>query len=114
VNHDFDYALILSGDQLHQMDFNKMIKAHEKSGAGITIATLTVTAKEAPEFGILKTDHDSFITSFIEKPNASLLPEWTSDVSEESKTEDKHYLASMGIYIFNKDLLVQLMRNFSI
>jgi glucose-1-phosphate adenylyltransferase len=111
MNHDFDYALILSGDQLYQMDFNKMIKAHEKSGASITIATLPVTAKEAPEFGILKTDHDSFITSFIEKPNASLLPEWTSDVSEESKAEDKHYLASMGIYIFNKDLLVQLMRN---
>jgi glucose-1-phosphate adenylyltransferase len=111
MNHDFDYALILSGDQLYQMDFNKMIKAHEKSGASITIATLPVTAKEAPEFGILKTDHESFITSFIEKPNASLLPEWTSDVSEESKAEDKHYLASMGIYIFNKDLLVELMRN---
>ncbi|UPT71380.1 MAG: glucose-1-phosphate adenylyltransferase [Flavobacterium sp. JAD_PAG50586_2] len=111
MNHDFDYALILSGDQLYQMDFNKMIKAHEKSGASITIATLPVTAKEAPEFGILKTDHDSFITSFIEKPNASLLPEWTSEVSEESKAEDKHYLASMGIYIFNRDLLVQLMRN---
>jgi glucose-1-phosphate adenylyltransferase len=111
MNHDFDYALILSGDQLYQMDFNKMIKEHHDKGATISIATLPVTAKEAPEFGILKTDSANFITSFIEKPNASLLPQWTSEVSDESKAEGKHYLASMGIYIFNKDLLVELMKN---
>ncbi len=111
MNHEFDYALILSGDQLYQMDFNEMIKAHQKSGATISIATLPVTAKEAPEFGILKTDSENFITSFIEKPNANLLPEWTSEVSEESKSEGKYYLASMGIYIFNRDLLIELMKN---
>ena len=111
MNHDFDYALILSGDQLYQMDFNAMIKAHHDSGASITIATLPVTAKEATEFGILKTDHNNIITSFIEKPNVELLPNWTSDVSEESNSEGKHYLASMGIYIFNRDLLVELMKN---
>jgi glucose-1-phosphate adenylyltransferase len=93
------------------MDFNAMIKAHHDAGANISIATLPVNAKEAPEFGILKTDSDNYITSFIEKPNASLLPEWTSEVSEESKAEGKHYLASMGIYIFNKELLVELMKN---
>ena len=111
INHEFDYALILSGDQLYQMDFNEMIRQHEKSGATISIATLPVTAKEAPEFGILKTDSENFITSFIEKPNANLLPEWTSEVSEESKAEGKLYLASMGIYIFNRELLVELMKN---
>ncbi len=111
LNHDFDYALILSGDQLYQMDFNEMIKEHEKSGAAISIATLPVTAKEAPEFGILKTDEANLITSFIEKPNASLLPEWTSEVSAESKAEGKLYLASMGIYIFNRELLIELMKN---
>lgn len=111
LNHDFDYALILSGDQLYQMDFNEMIKQHEKSGASISIATLPVTAKEAPEFGILKTDEDNFITSFIEKPKADLLPEWASEVSEESKAEGKNYLASMGIYIFNRELLIDLMMN---
>ena len=109
MNHNFEYALILSGDQLYQMDFNEMILAHQKSGAAISIATLPVSAKEAPEFGILKTDSDNFITSFIEKPNAELLPKWTSEVSPESKAEGKNYLASMGIYIFNKDLLVELM-----
>lgn len=111
LNHEFDYALILSGDQLYQMDFNEMINAHQKSGASITIATLPVSAKEAPEFGILKTDENSFISSFIEKPAAELLPQWTSDVSDEMKNEGRHYLASMGIYIFNRDLLIDLMKN---
>jgi glucose-1-phosphate adenylyltransferase len=111
MNHDFDYALILSGDQLYQMDFNKMIKAHHDSGATITIATLPVNSKEAPEFGILKTDENSFISSFIEKPAADLLPQWTSEVSDEMKAEGKLYLASMGIYIFNKELLVEIMKN---
>ena len=109
LNHNFEYALILSGDQLYQMDFNEMIKAHVKSGASISIATLPVNAKDAPEFGILKTDSENFITSFIEKPAASLLPEWESEVSDEMKSEGKKYLASMGIYIFNRDLLVELM-----
>lgn len=111
LNHEFDYALILSGDQLYHMNFNEMIEAHRTSGATISIATLPVTAKEAPEFGILKTDSDNWITSFIEKPSTDLLPEWTSEVSEESKAEGKHYLASMGIYIFNRELLKELMSN---
>ena len=111
MNHDFDYALILSGDQLYQMNFNEMIEAHQNSGASISIATLPVNAKEATEFGILKTDSENFITSFIEKPDTSLLPNWKSEVSEESNAEGKHYLASMGIYIFNRELLVELMAN---
>lgn len=111
MNHDFDYALILSGDQLYQMNFNEMISAHEKSGATISIATLPVNAKEASEFGILKTDSENFITSFIEKPAPELLPDWTSEVSHEMAEEGKHYLASMGIYIFNRELLVELMSN---
>ncbi len=111
MNHDFEYALILSGDQLYQMDFNKMIHAHEKSGATITIATLPVNAKDAPDFGILKTDSESLITSFIEKPKPDLLPQWESDVSDEMKADGRLYLASMGIYIFNRDLLVGLMND---
>lgn len=111
LNHDFDYALILSGDQLYQMDLNEMIEEHVAKQAEITIATLPVNAKDAPEFGILKTNSDSYIESFIEKPAKELLPDWTSDVSEQMKSEGKHYLASMGIYIFNKDLLVKLMEN---
>ena len=111
LNHQFEYVLILSGDQLYQMNFNEMIQAHKESGAAITIATLPVTAKEAPEFGILKTNEESVITSFIEKPQASLLPEWISETSEEMQSKGRNYLASMGIYIFNRDLLIHLMAN---
>jgi len=111
LSHDFEYALILSGDQLYQMDFNNMIKAHIKSEASITIATLPVKEKEATSFGILKTDKHNFITSFIEKPKAELLPDWTSQVSLEMKAEGRNHLASMGIYIFNRELLIELMKD---
>jgi glucose-1-phosphate adenylyltransferase len=111
LQHDFEYALILSGDQLYQMDFNKMIQKHIESNAEISIATQPVNAKEATSFGILKTNEENVITSFIEKPDASLLSEWTSNVSPEMEKEGRHYLASMGIYIFNRDLLIQLMNN---
>lgn len=111
LRHDFEYALILSGDQLYQMDFNEMIEAHEASGAEISIATQPVNAKEATSFGILKTDKNNFISSFIEKPNTSLLPDWTSPVSEDMNKAGRNYLASMGIYIFNRELLVELLKN---
>ena len=109
LKHEFDHALILSGDQLYQMDFNEMLEAHIAADAEISIATLPVNAKDAPEFGILKTNHESCIEAFIEKPDASLLPEWESDVSEQMQEKGKKYLASMGIYIFNRQLLEDLM-----
>jgi glucose-1-phosphate adenylyltransferase len=109
LNHDFDYALILSGDQLYQMDLNEMIEEHIKNEADISIATLPVNAKDAPEFGILKTNSDSFIDAFIEKPAKELLPDWESPVSDQMKNEGKLYLASMGIYIFNRKYLMEVM-----
>ncbi|MFY0712177.1 glucose-1-phosphate adenylyltransferase [Seonamhaeicola sp. NFXS20] len=111
LGNDFEYALILSGDQLYQMDYDKMIQAHEESGAEISIATIPVNAKDATGFGILKANQEHIITSFVEKPDASLLPEWTSEVSDDMKAQGRNYLASMGIYIFNRDLLVKLMKN---
>lgn len=111
LNHDFDYALILSGDQLYQMDLDEMIEAHIKNEADISIATLPVNDKDAPEFGILRTNAESCIESFIEKPAKELLLDWKSDVSDQMRDEGKHYLASMGIYIFNKKLLVDIMSN---
>tara|TARA_R110001583_G_scaffold90059_1_gene231579 strand:+ start:4113 stop:5375 length:1263 start_codon:yes stop_codon:yes gene_type:complete len=106
---DYDYMLILSGDQLYQMDFNDMVEAHVKSKAAISIATIPVSSKDASSFGILKTNDKNEITSFIEKPEASLLPDWTSNVSDEMESEGRKYLASMGIYIFNRKLLEELM-----
>ncbi|WP_179346645.1 glucose-1-phosphate adenylyltransferase [Winogradskyella ursingii] len=109
TQHDFDYALILSGDQLYQMDYNQMIKAHIESEADISVGTYPVNAKDGTGFGIMKTDKHNQITSFIEKPNSDVIVDWKSDVSEEMKQQGRHYLGSTGIYIFNKDLLVKLM-----
>ncbi len=109
LNHDFKYVLILSGDQLYQMDFNDLIQKHIDSGARITIATLPVKADEGTEFGILRTNEESMITSFVEKPSAAEILKWNSDVSDYMKSEGRLYLASMGIYVFDRDLLIDLM-----
>jgi glucose-1-phosphate adenylyltransferase len=109
VQHSFEYILILSGDQLYQMDFCEMIENHEKSGADISIATIPVTAKETAGFGILKADENHIITSFIEKPTANLLPDWLSDVGPAMKSQGREYLASMGIYVFNRKVLFELL-----
>lgn len=108
-NFDYEYILILSGDQLYQMDFSEMIANHKAQGADITIATIPVGDREAPEFGILKTNDEQFITSFIEKPAKELLPDWTSDTGAEMQKQGRNYLASMGIYIFNKRILDHLL-----
>ena len=110
-NNDFEYVLILSGDQLYQMDFAAMIDKHTASGADITIATIPVGEREAPEFGILKSDEANTITSFIEKPAKELLPEWVSDTGMDMQAQGRNYLASMGIYIFNRKLLFSLLQD---
>lgn len=110
-NNDYEYVLILSGDQLYQMNFMEMLDYHEKMGAGISIATIPVDARDAPEYGILKTTAEGFIDSFIEKPQSELLPAWTSEVSEVMKSKGRNYLASMGIYIFNRNVLAELLES---
>jgi glucose-1-phosphate adenylyltransferase len=106
---DSEYILILSGDQLYQIDFQDMMANHKEQDADITIATIPVTAREASEFGILKTEK-GMITSFTEKPKSGL-ENWVSDTGEEMRSKGKEYLASMGIYIFNRQLLFDLLQN---
>lgn len=109
--YDYDYVLILSGDQLYQMDFREMIDFHVQGGGEITIATIPVNAKDATGFGILKANEEGKIESFIEKPSSDLLGEWMSDVSEQNENEGKNYLASMGIYVFNKNVLRKMFED---
>jgi glucose-1-phosphate adenylyltransferase len=111
--HDFDYILILSGDQLYQMDFEAMVKHHIAQNADVTIACLPVDARDAPGFGIMKVDDQGYIPRFIEKPNAEQLPNWVSEVSAHNKKRGRNYLASMGIYIFNKKALHDLFDNYA-
>jgi glucose-1-phosphate adenylyltransferase len=106
--HDFEYVLILSGDQLYQMDFEHMIEQHIAANADISIATIPVHANDVPGFGILKTDENSMVSAFIEKPKTNF-ESWASVVSPQMEAEGRLYLASMGIYIFNKKLLYELL-----
>jgi glucose-1-phosphate adenylyltransferase len=108
-SHDADYILILSGDQLYQMDFLAMAKEHIAKNATLSIATIPVIAKEATEFGIMKVNKGGMIDSFIEKPKADLLPDWESPVPTDARKKGKIYLASMGIYIFNRETLISLL-----
>ena len=111
ANTEHEYVLILSGDQLYQMDFAQMIADHKEKGADISIATIPVGERDAPEFGILKSDEEHIITSFIEKPKKELLPEWTSDTGDAMRLQGRNYLASMGIYIFSREVLNDLLKD---
>jgi glucose-1-phosphate adenylyltransferase len=104
-----EYVLILSGDQLYQIDFHAMLENHKNKKADITIATIPVAEREASDFGILKTT-DGIITSFTEKPKTGL-ENWVSDTGDEMKSKGRIYLASMGIYIFNRNILFDLLLN---
>jgi glucose-1-phosphate adenylyltransferase len=106
-----EYVLILSGDQLYQMDFMEMLNTHIAKKADISIATIPVADREAPEFGIMKNDKDGYIKTFIEKPKKDVLKEWVSDTGTEMQRMGRNYLASMGIYIFNRQLLSDLLQN---
>lgn len=108
TKYDYDYILILSGDQLYQMDFRELIDFHCQNKSDITIATIPVNDQDAPGFGILKSDDDGNITSFIEKPSHDKLHDWKSEVSDKSREAGKEYLASMGIYVFSRNVLKKM------
>ncbi len=109
ANHEFDYMMILSGDQLYQMDFRDVIQQHKESKSKLTIATIPVDANDATGFGIMKVGSDNVIESFIEKPSSDELKDWGSEVSDELKAKGKQYLASMGIYVFDKEAMFDLL-----
>ncbi len=104
------HVLILSGDQLYLMDYRKLYRHHLETKADITVATIPVMAEEAPAFGILKTDKDGIITEFHEKPPLDDLDGKSSPVSREMEAAGRIYLASMGIYVFNRQRLTELLQ----
>jgi len=106
-----EYILILSGDQLYQTNLMDMINNHIERKADITIATIPVAAREASDFGIMKMDSNGYITSFTEKPKKDILNDWESDTGAAMQAQGRKYLASMGIYIFNRQLLQDLLQN---
>lgn len=111
---DAELVLILSGDQLYRMDFQDMIRTHRENKADVTIAALPVPEKEAQACGIMIIDDDGRVTDFEEKPKTDDAlarvrtdPEWMA--KHGIKAEGRPYLASMGIYLFNRSTLVELL-----
>src|ERR1039457_5640688 len=101
MNNDFDYLLILSGDQLYRMDFQEVIEQHHDTGADITIATLPVGRAEASALGIMQIDGEKRITRFVEKPkdeamldSLKIAPEMNAKLAIPGARES--FLASMG------------------
>lgn len=108
-NHRHKHVFILSGDQLYQMDYRQMMEKHEKNDADLTVATIPVVAADATGFGIMKTNEEGVIESFVEKPDIDELEKWKSTTPEKFSSQDRVYLASMGIYIFKKEALSRLL-----
>lgn len=106
--HKCDNVLILSGDQLYQMDFREILEYHDEKQADLTVATIPVVAKDATSFGIMKVNEEGVIDDFVEKPSSEELSNWKSAVAKKYANEDKHYLASMGIYVFKTGVLSKL------
>jgi glucose-1-phosphate adenylyltransferase len=117
LNHDFDYVLILSGDQLYRMDFRHLLAQHIETQAELTVATIPVQRPDAPSFGIMQVDGAKRITRFVEKPKDPALhdelrvPRDVYGTLGIDDVGDDLLLASMGIYVFNRDVLIDLLDN---
>ncbi|MCH2202178.1 MAG: glucose-1-phosphate adenylyltransferase [Fuerstiella sp.] len=112
------YVLILSGDQLYRMDYNQMLNSHLKAGAAVTISTVPVDRDAAQGFGIMQLNDAGRVTGFVEKPQSQVAlsavrtpAEWIDGQGIESR--EREYLASMGIYLFDRDVLVDLLETTS-
>jgi len=114
LEYGVDRVLILSGDQLYRMNYADMMKTHEESGADVTIAGIPVPRKDVGALGIMKVDDSGRVVDFVEKPQTEELiaqvrtdPAWIDAHGIPSNGRD--CLASMGLYIFNRDVLVDLL-----
>jgi glucose-1-phosphate adenylyltransferase len=114
AGHEADYYLILAGDHLYRMDFCELIDAHIEGQADITIAAQPVTSVDATQMGILRFDGSGQINGFEEKPSAARLAEMKSSAPRGSTvgglSPDKPFVASMGIYVFSRDVLLETLQ----
>jgi len=110
---DAEYFLILAGDHLYRMDFNELLESHIEGNADITIAVQPVSAEDATGMGILKFDDLGQITGFDEKPSAARLAEIGTSIPRGAvaggTTSEKPFVASMGIYVFNREVLLEML-----
>ncbi len=114
AGYDAEYYLILAGDHLYRMDFCELVEAHIESRADITIAAQPVSAADATQMGIFRFDAAGQINGFEEKPNAERLAEMKTSAPSGATfgglTPDKPFVASMGIYVFSRDTLLEILQ----
>jgi glucose-1-phosphate adenylyltransferase len=116
LERPFDYYIILSGDQLYRMDFRALLHQHIRSGADITLATKPVHRQQVSEFGIMQSGVDRRIRRFVEKPTEEVVLH-EMRISREllgaigTDEEEELYQASMGIYVFNRKVLIECLEN---
>ncbi len=117
LERPFDYYIILSGDQLYRMDFRMLLHQHIRTGAEITLAMKPVERAQASDFGIMQSDDNRRVVRFVEKPKQDdpvldelkLGPEHLASIG--AGAEEELFQASMGIYVFNRDVLVECLAN---
>jgi glucose-1-phosphate adenylyltransferase len=102
---NINYVIILSGDQLYQMDLRRVVVSHIEKGADITVAAMPVPAVQASNLGIMKVQQDGRVVAFREKPK----PEDLTELRSGNRADARNYLANMGIYVFHKRFLVDLL-----
>lgn len=114
-NKAIEDVVILSGDHLYRMDYMQFVEAHRACDADITVGCIPCDDDRASDFGLMKIDGDGVITEFSEKPKGDALKAMQVDTtvlgltSEEAK--EKPYIASMGIYVFKKKALMELLND---
>jgi glucose-1-phosphate adenylyltransferase len=110
---DVDEYLILSGDHLYRMDYRKFVERHRETNADITLSVVPIDEKRASDFGLMKTDKTGRVVDFSEKPKGDALKAMAVDTTSLGLSPDKAkempYIASMGIYVFKKEVLVDLL-----
>ncbi|CAN6479619.1 unnamed protein product [Victoria cruziana] len=107
--------LVLAGDHLYRMDYEKFIQAHRETDADITVAALPMDEKRATAFGLMKIDEEGRIIEFSEKPKGEKLKAMKVDTTilglDDERAKEQPYIASMGIYVVNKNAMLQLLRD---
>ncbi|XP_072963505.1 glucose-1-phosphate adenylyltransferase small subunit, chloroplastic/amyloplastic [Typha angustifolia] len=113
--HNVMEYLVLAGDHLYRMDYEKFIQAHRETDADITVAALPMDEKRATAFGLMKIDEEGRIIEFAEKPKGEQLKAMKVDTTilglDDERAKEMPYIASMGIYVISKDIMLQLLRD---
>lgn len=112
---DVDEYLILSGDHLYRMDYREFIQRHRETGADITLSVIPVDQKRASDFGLMKIDTSGRVIDFSEKPKGQALEKMSVDTTvlglTAEQAQEQRFIASMGIYVFKRDVLIKLLKD---